>query len=822
MSFLQISFLTAMAAAAGPAVIHLLNRRRYRTKQWAAMNFLREALRRNRKAIEMRDLILLLLRTLIVIFLVLAMARPYWTTGANSVYSGEPVHAVLVIDNSLSMGYSELDPSLLDQAKQKAREFIKDLPAGSDVSIVPLCDVKKWYTRGAFATREDASEALDRIDVVDRSASLLVAAEKAAAECEDGSDIKTKRVIIFSDMQEASATGSLDDAFKDLPSVQLVAIQPTEPENTWVTDFFLRDGIADTESSAVFHGAIQYRGPQPAIRIQASLYINDVAVEEQFIDVSREQPSQVVFTHRFVSGGTSDQPVFNRAELKITADRLQDDDVRCCVVPVLTRIPVMFADQWGSQEDPDRSRYGESFPFRALLTSVDEEDGPQLVDPIHRTPDTITREDLQDARMAVIAGSAPPPDAIQDLLREYVEQGGQLLIAGGAEFDPAAWNASAWRDGEGLLPAPLSGNLLGNLPEPGAPEPNAFRLDPNTFDDPLYKLELSEEEQRDIISTPSFYLVTEVEEDALDGFAEAELDRVSALAEKTKLIEERLGQLGQQQTLSDEDKAEQARLLLESQSLQANWLNWENPLARDFSSYTPEQLVALNTPRVLGRFDNGKPFAVQRQIGKGHVYMMASGVFPVWNTVAVDSGVLIFSRVVRQLLLRSLPDRTMGPLASMVLPVPARQRGDSFEVVYPGENTGTPIGVEGVGTYRYGVVLRSPTYRGFYEIIRTAVEEQDDEPPFLLAFNGPAAESRLIYVGQEDLMGRINSENTRWVGANDTITLSGQSYVGTDSWRWLWILMMLMMAMEMWLLRQRKKVTSGTGASTALSAEGGA
>jgi hypothetical protein len=71
-------------------------------------------------------------------------------------------------------------------------------------------------------------------------------------------------------------------------------------------------------------------------------------------------------------------------------------------------------------------------------------------------------------------------------------------------------------------------------------------------------------------------------------------------------------------------------------------------------------------------------------------------------------------------------------------------------------------------------------------------------------------------------MGRINSENTRWVGANDTITLSGQSYVGTDSWRWLWILMMLMMAMEMWLLRQRKKVASGTGASTALSAEGGA
>ncbi|MBC8114224.1 MAG: BatA domain-containing protein, partial [Candidatus Saccharimonas sp.] len=51
-------------AAAGPIVIHLLNRRRFRTVSWAAMDFLREALERNRKILHLRDIILLALRVL--------------------------------------------------------------------------------------------------------------------------------------------------------------------------------------------------------------------------------------------------------------------------------------------------------------------------------------------------------------------------------------------------------------------------------------------------------------------------------------------------------------------------------------------------------------------------------------------------------------------------------------------------------------------------------------------------------------------------------------------------------------------------------------
>jgi len=63
--------------ALGPIIIHLLNRRRFKVVQWAAMDFLREAMQRNRRIMQIRDIILLVLRTAAVFFFGLALAQPF-------------------------------------------------------------------------------------------------------------------------------------------------------------------------------------------------------------------------------------------------------------------------------------------------------------------------------------------------------------------------------------------------------------------------------------------------------------------------------------------------------------------------------------------------------------------------------------------------------------------------------------------------------------------------------------------------------------------------------------------------------------------------
>jgi hypothetical protein len=65
-----------MLAGAIPVIIHLLFRTRYRRVAWAAMRWLLEAIRKNRRRLRIEQLILLLLRILAVSMLALALARP--------------------------------------------------------------------------------------------------------------------------------------------------------------------------------------------------------------------------------------------------------------------------------------------------------------------------------------------------------------------------------------------------------------------------------------------------------------------------------------------------------------------------------------------------------------------------------------------------------------------------------------------------------------------------------------------------------------------------------------------------------------------------
>ena len=170
LNFLPGSAVFALAgviAATGPVIIHLLNRRRFRVINWAAMDFLLEALQRNRRMLQLRDLLLLALRTAALLLFGLALARPYLSSSSEAVSGNDPLHAILVMDNSLSMGYEKLDGSLLlDEAKAKAKEFLEELPEGSRISVLPLCGSAQGFSMDAYRTKEDARALYERFGFI--------------------------------------------------------------------------------------------------------------------------------------------------------------------------------------------------------------------------------------------------------------------------------------------------------------------------------------------------------------------------------------------------------------------------------------------------------------------------------------------------------------------------------------------------------------------------------------------------------------------------------------------------------------------------------
>ena len=68
------------------------------------MRFLLSAIRKNRRRLRIEQWLLLAIRTLIILLVVSAMAKPFLES-FGAVIAGQRTHKVIVIDGSLSMGY---------------------------------------------------------------------------------------------------------------------------------------------------------------------------------------------------------------------------------------------------------------------------------------------------------------------------------------------------------------------------------------------------------------------------------------------------------------------------------------------------------------------------------------------------------------------------------------------------------------------------------------------------------------------------------------------------------------------------------------------
>src|SRR6188768_1102576 len=69
-------FWAGLAAVSIPIIIHILNRRRFKTVTWAAMDFLLRAMKKNRRRLRFEQWVLLATRCLLLLLLGMALARP--------------------------------------------------------------------------------------------------------------------------------------------------------------------------------------------------------------------------------------------------------------------------------------------------------------------------------------------------------------------------------------------------------------------------------------------------------------------------------------------------------------------------------------------------------------------------------------------------------------------------------------------------------------------------------------------------------------------------------------------------------------------------
>lgn len=135
LSFLNPALLWALPATAIPLLIHFLSRRRLPEVPFPTVQFLRALEPREIRRIRLRELLLLVLRTLAVLLLVLAFARPSLEPRGAVIHAAAAVG--ILLDDSESMeALDEQARPRIDEARGRALAIVDAARAGDELTVV--------------------------------------------------------------------------------------------------------------------------------------------------------------------------------------------------------------------------------------------------------------------------------------------------------------------------------------------------------------------------------------------------------------------------------------------------------------------------------------------------------------------------------------------------------------------------------------------------------------------------------------------------------------------------------------------------------------
>ena len=299
----------------------------------------------------------------------LALSRPYMSSPPAGADPHQPVHAVIVIDNSLSMSLEEPAGTILSRARQQAKDLIDELPAGSRISIVPLCGPPDRVEHEAFRSSQAraGSTRPDRNCRSDRDRGPPDSTRSGGPRAGPGTS--GAHIVFLGDQQQVVwPVAAQESVVRALPDLEIIRISPTQTDNSWVAGLTLENDFAEPQSSTAILATIRCEGA-PRANVAVSLQVDGMTAATQFIDLSSGENRVIRFLHEFQAAGDVGRVQHVPVTVSLENDRLPLDDSRSLVVPVLSSLPLVFVDQYGREkEDVRQNRLGETFFLRQLLT----------------------------------------------------------------------------------------------------------------------------------------------------------------------------------------------------------------------------------------------------------------------------------------------------------------------------------------------------------------------------------------------------------------------------------------------------------------------
>ena len=486
MAFLNSIFLFSLAAVAVPLLIHLLSRQRVKVISFSSLEFLKLLQRQKMRRVRLRQLLLLLLRTLIVLSVVLAFARPVLKGIFSAGLSARArTSAVLLLDNSYSMGVNTPRGRIFDRAKRRAAEVIELLKDGDEAWIHVVSDVPtfKQYTQD-FASLMGMIEDFDLSHRTTRIRSALVSATEVLAQSKNAN----REVYLITDMRRNGWRDLLQGEAISLvegATIFLLPVSTEKSENIGVDKVEFLDRLLEAGKPLSLRATVTNHSDRKRENVLIQMFAQKKRVGQTTLDIEAHRTQSADFVAVF------DKPGQVSGYVEIEDDDLLVDNRQYFSITVPEKIRVLIVG---------RTEIDAHYLELALNPF---ETSQSLILPTVSSVNQLGRYSLGDFDVVLLTNVPRLSDAQLSRLESYVEGGRGVVILLGNDIDPRYYNAQLLPT---LFPSTL-GTPIGVMGEKGS-----F----HTFGDiehehPIFKGLL---QKRTTIESPEFYLMYDVKPSA--------------------------------------------------------------------------------------------------------------------------------------------------------------------------------------------------------------------------------------------------------------------------------------------------------------------
>ncbi len=448
MTFVYPLLLGGLVLVGVPVLLHLIMRQKPKHLLFPAVRFLLQKQRTNQRKLQLRHLLLLALRILLIALVCLALARPkVFSQRLNLLSTDRPVAAVLVFDTSPSMEYVFGGRSRLDEAKRRAQELLDEFPDSSRVAVLTTAEQGGEWQAAPSQARERIAGLEVRAFSVPVTTLLPTAYDllaKLEQEIDPGEEMPRRFIYVFSDRTPASWNANQLENLQRLrdripqPGATAVYVDlgVDEPADVAVAGLELPKQVVAANERMVIKATVRATG-KPCDTVLVCRIDGEAKGEQKPVQLQAGESRTVTFERRGLAPG------WHQGEVALaTGDELPYDNTAFATFEVVGPRKVLVLT-----DEP-----GDAKTFRLALESVGtfacEVKAPNEVK-------LAGPADLADYKAVCLLNVADPSPGLWEVLDKYVQEGGGLAVIPGEHVRQEAGYGS--EAAKALLPGTLVG-----------------------------------------------------------------------------------------------------------------------------------------------------------------------------------------------------------------------------------------------------------------------------------------------------------------------------------------------------------------------------